>query len=149
MPPDDVHCVRVRFAFVDDDGQAERLSQLKLLLESDDLPRPRHVLIVIIQSDFPDGADLRVGAQAAVDVQQPAVHAGGIVRVAAHGGIDEGIFMRQLHTVFGGGQIAAHVHDRPLLCQRGEDLPAVGVKAPVVQMGVRVKIHPQTSLSLR
>ena len=50
---------------------------------------------------------------------------------------------------FGGGQNAAHVHDRPLLCQRGEDLPAVGVKAPVVQMGVRVKIHPQTSLSLR
>ena len=78
---------------------------------------------------------------AIIDYVIIAVYMVGIVRMTADGGIDEGVFLRQCDAALAGGEVAADVHDRPLLGQRGEDLVAVGIEARVVQMRMRIKIH--------
>ena len=84
MPPDDVHGVAVRLALVDDDRELQRLGQLELLLEGNDLPRARHVLIVIIQPDLADGAHARIGRQRAVAVEQTDAASSGWLPTAAY-----------------------------------------------------------------
>ena len=69
------------------------------------------------------------------------IHLVGCVGMGAHRGIDVVILLRQRGGVPGGFQAAAGVHQKPnaLTRQGGEQLLPVGIKSPVVHMGMGIK----------
>ena len=88
-----VQTVAVGLPLVDDHRQIQLLGQLQLLLKGQKLLPAGHILIVVVQADFSDGADLGACGQLAVHLQGLLSEAVRRVWVRAHGAVDKGILL--------------------------------------------------------
>ena len=142
--PHEGKTVGVRVAVVDNNRQVQLLRERELIAQHPLLEVPRRVLLpMVIQSDLADGDDLRLPRPSA-ERRKALLRVGRtVLRMPADGGVDMGIFFRQLHRAAGGLRIAARVEDQPhaVFGHGCEQRAAVGVKRLVVIVRVGIENH--------
>lgn len=140
------HCqtVGVGLPVVDDHRQVQLLRQGHLVPEDPPLVFPGGILLpVVVQADLPDGHHPGVLRPLPEEVQLRRVVRGAVLRMVAHGGIEEGPGAGQRHRRAGGGDVAPGIHrqgDAPPDQPRQNGLP-VPVKLLRIVVRVGVKEH--------
>ena len=132
----------MRGAVVHDDGERKLLRERELRAEDLLLPLPRRVLLpVVIKADLADGNDFRTLRPRTQRVEALSRVGCAVFRVPAHGGVDVGVFLRELHRAARGIKVAAGVDDQPhaVFGHGREQFLAVSVERLVVVVGVGIK----------
>ena len=140
--PDNSQAVAVGLPVVDDDGEVQLPGQGHLVPEHPALELPGRVLLpVVVQSDLPDGHALVPAGHVPDGIQVLLPVGGAVLRVVAHGGVEEGPLRRQGQGRLAGGEVAARVDHQghPGPRQGGEDAVPVRVELLRVVVGVGVK----------
>ena len=133
----------MRLALVDDDRQLQLLRQRHLQPKGVLLHVARDVLIMVIESDLANGLHARVPCELPIHQNTRLVHLIRVVRMAAHGGPDPVVPLRQPDGTFARRQVAANVHHAAHLILRhaGQNLFKILCKARLVEVCVGIKIH--------
>jgi hypothetical protein len=108
------------------------------------------MLIIVIETDLPDGDDLRMESQVLQSGQVAVAHFGDVVRMNTDDGVHLGIFFGDGNDLAAGGEIGAHIDDRRDVRVARPAQHFVGLTFEVLEMdvGVRVDQHDQTALSI-
>ncbi len=132
-------------AAVDEDGKFDGGGELELLAEDALLHLSRRVVVMVVESDFSDGDDLRVMGEALHEFEVGGGEQARFVRVDADGGVDPEVLLGEGD---GAGEVvgAVSVANGEQSSDAGvvgalDDRFAIGGELGAVEMGVGVEEH--------